>query len=166
MNKILPLFYQNFGNRVVAKSPQLAFRLFLAFTEFFHGHVYSKTLCEFCAGNAQDFCCRLPKAWQSHPWEVGVIKLTAKPASVLANKPQMREKTGKNLTHYGIEGIIASAFADLAKMENQGFCPVLKRPIAQPKQNATRQSKKIRRRKSDWLGVVSRGNQSRCAARR
>jgi hypothetical protein len=24
-------------------------------------------------------------------WEVGVIKLTAKPASVLANKPQLRE---------------------------------------------------------------------------
>jgi hypothetical protein len=27
-------------------------------------------------------------------WEVGVIKLTAKPASVLANKPHLREKTG------------------------------------------------------------------------
>jgi hypothetical protein len=37
----------------------------------------------------------------------------------------------------GIEGIIASAFADLAKMENQGFCPRLKKPIAQPKRNAS-----------------------------
>ena len=58
--------------------------------------------------------------------EVGVIKLTANRVSVLANKPQLREKTGNGLTHYGIEGIIASAVADLAKMENQGFCPVSK----------------------------------------
>jgi hypothetical protein len=44
--------------------------------------------------------------------EVGVIKLTAKPASVLANKPQLSEKTGICLTHYGIRGIIEPAFAD------------------------------------------------------
>jgi hypothetical protein len=29
----------------------------------------------------------------------GVIKLTAKPASVLANKPQLEGKTGINLTY-------------------------------------------------------------------
>jgi hypothetical protein len=32
-------------------------------------------------------------------WEVGVIKLTAKPASVLANKPQLREKQVYDLTY-------------------------------------------------------------------
>jgi hypothetical protein len=36
----------------------------------------------------------LPKHGRAMRWEVGVIKLTAKPASVLANKPQLREKTG------------------------------------------------------------------------
>ena len=36
----------------------------------------------------------LPRHGKAMQWEVGVIKLTAKPASVLANKPQLREKTG------------------------------------------------------------------------
>jgi hypothetical protein len=36
----------------------------------------------------------LPRHGKAMRWEVGVIKLTAKPASVLANKPQLREKTG------------------------------------------------------------------------
>jgi hypothetical protein len=36
-----------------------------------------------------------PRHGKAMRWEVGVIKLTAKPASVLANKPQLREKTGK-----------------------------------------------------------------------
>jgi len=35
-----------------------------------------------------------PRHGKAMRWEVGVIKLTAKPASVLANKPQLREKTG------------------------------------------------------------------------
>jgi hypothetical protein len=34
----------------------------------------------------------MAKPWR---WEVEVIKLTANRASVLANKPQVREKTGK-----------------------------------------------------------------------
>jgi hypothetical protein len=66
-------------------------------------------------------------------WEVGIIKLTAKPASVLANKPQLGGENRQCCpTPYEIRGIIASAFAELAKMENQSFWPVLKRPIAQP----------------------------------
>jgi hypothetical protein len=35
-----------------------------------------------------------PRHGKAMRWEVGVIKLTAKPASVLANKPQLKEKTG------------------------------------------------------------------------
>jgi hypothetical protein len=58
--------------------------------------------------------------------EVGVIKLTAKLASVLAKKPQLREQQVKNLTHYGITGIIASAFTDLAKKENREYPVSLK----------------------------------------
>jgi len=37
----------------------------------------------------------LPRHGKAMPWEVGVIKLTAKPASVLANKPQQRKKQAK-----------------------------------------------------------------------
>jgi hypothetical protein len=69
--------------------------------------------------------------------EVGVIKLTAKLASVLAKKPQLREQQVKNLTHYGITGIIASAITDLAKKENREY-PVSIKGIAQPEQNASR----------------------------
>jgi hypothetical protein len=36
-----------------------------------------------------------PRHGKAMQWEVGVIKLTAKPASVLANKPQLREKQAK-----------------------------------------------------------------------
>jgi len=42
---------------------------------------------------------RLSKHGKAIQWEVGVIKLTAKPASVLANKPQLEGKTGINLTY-------------------------------------------------------------------
>jgi len=51
----------------------------------------------------------------------------SKPASVLANKPSIEGEKGKQ----ALKGIIASAFADLAKKENREN-PVLRKPIAQP----------------------------------
>ena len=49
--------------------------------------------------NFQGFKTALSKHGKAIQWEVGVIKLTAKPASVLANKPQLEGKTGINLTY-------------------------------------------------------------------
>ncbi|MGO9585774.1 MAG: hypothetical protein ACLP2Y_06235 [Limisphaerales bacterium] len=59
---------------------------------------------------------RPPKAWQSHAMGSGGHQTDSKLASVLANKASIEVENRQNcLTHYGIKGIIASAFADLAK---------------------------------------------------
>jgi hypothetical protein len=60
---------------------------------------------------------RLPKAWHGHAMGSGGHQTDSKPASVLANKPQLRVENRQNcLTHYGMKGIIAPAFAGLAKI--------------------------------------------------
>jgi hypothetical protein len=66
--------------------------------------------------NFPGFKKRLPKAWQSHAMGSGGHQTDSKLASVLANKASIEVENMQNcLTHYGIKGIIASAFADLAK---------------------------------------------------
>ena len=87
-------------------------------------------------------------------WEVGVIKLTAKPASVLANKPQLREKTGNCLTHYGIEGIIAPAFAGLAKIGESGAYVLPQKTNSTTETERKHEKAKPAKRESDCLGVV------------
>jgi hypothetical protein len=55
-------------------------------------------------------------------WEVGVIKLTAKPASVLANKPHLREKTGNVPDPLWDKGHYRIGFRRPSQdMENQDF---------------------------------------------
>jgi hypothetical protein len=59
---------------------------------------------------------RPSKAWQSHAMGSGGHQTDSKLASVLANKASIEVENRQNcLTLYGIKGIIASAFADLAK---------------------------------------------------
>jgi hypothetical protein len=54
-------------------------------------------------------------------WEVGGHQTDSKPASVLANEASMEGESRQNcLTHDGMKGIIASAFADLAKIGESG----------------------------------------------
>ncbi len=69
----------------------------------------------------------------------GVIKLTAKPASVLAKKPQLREQQVKKPDPLWDYGHYRSAFTDLAKKENREY-PVSVKAIAQPEKNASRGS--------------------------
>jgi len=59
---------------------------------------------------------RPPKAWQSHAMGSGGHQTDSKPVSVLANKASIEVENRQNcLTHYGMKGIIASAFADTSQ---------------------------------------------------
>ena len=103
-------FYRNFGLQVVVKSPQLfCFGSFPRLQTFFTVAFIAKSGTNFVQWAAQLFGIQKPTSprhGKAMCWEVGVIKLTAKPASVLANQNPFE---GINevilLTHYRIRGI-------------------------------------------------------------
>jgi hypothetical protein len=75
-------------------SSQLAIFLAFDFSEWFLSQTAHTGCYEFITVSEIQKTA-FPKAWHSHARGSGVIKLTANRASVLANKPQVREKTGK-----------------------------------------------------------------------
>src|SRR5208337_4826920 len=71
---------------------------------------------------------RLPKARQSHAMGSGGHQTGSQPASVLANEASIEvENRQICLTHDGMKGIIASAFADLAKQGESRLSSCLKK---------------------------------------
>jgi len=64
-------------------------------------------------------------------------------------KPQLREKTGNSLTHYGIKGIIASAFTDLAKKENRDESRLKKSNSTAGRKRKARKTTKCTKKNND-----------------
>jgi len=61
---------------------------------------FAGTRCHVFISIFRDSKTDFPRDGKAMRWEVwGIIKLTAKPASVLANKPQLREKQVYDLTY-------------------------------------------------------------------
>jgi hypothetical protein len=87
-------FHYSFSN-AIQFSLRFSHKIFSSFR--FHGaflHQFAHTGCNEFITTFRDSKTDFPRHGKAMRREVGVIKLTAKPASVLANKPQLREKTG------------------------------------------------------------------------